>query len=191
MPRKIDKRIKRTKKLLRDGLTELMAEKPIKEITVKELSEKVDINRGTFYLHHRDVYELLESIEQELMDELLDVFSKHSTEDLSGKPFPLLKDIFTILKNNADISTVLLGPNGDISFIVRIKEIIRSRCLHEWMTFYQNSDPIRYQFFYSFVVEGCIGLFKTWLEGGMKETTEEMAEMAENIILHGINFLKD
>lgn len=47
-----------------------MQKKSIKEITVKELVDEVDINRSTFYLHYSDIYQMLESIENELMDEI-------------------------------------------------------------------------------------------------------------------------
>ena len=60
----VDSRVRRTKRLLRQGLTELLKEKSIKKITVRELSDRVDINRGTFYLHYKDIYDLVEQIEQ-------------------------------------------------------------------------------------------------------------------------------
>ncbi len=48
---KTDRRVRRTKRLLLESLTSLMKEKPIKDISVKELTDLADINRGTFYLH--------------------------------------------------------------------------------------------------------------------------------------------
>ena len=66
----IERRIRRTKSLLRHGLAELLQTKPIDEITVTELVERSDINRSTFYLHYADIYDLLESIETELFDEV-------------------------------------------------------------------------------------------------------------------------
>ena len=48
MAAKVDRRVRKTKAQLREGLAHLMLEKSIKEITVKELVDKVDINRSTF-----------------------------------------------------------------------------------------------------------------------------------------------
>ena len=55
---KEDKRVRKTKRALRLGLAELLAEKSIQNITVKELSDKVEINRSTFYANFTDIYDL-------------------------------------------------------------------------------------------------------------------------------------
>ena len=51
---KTDRRVRRTKALLLQGLMQLMETKDVKDISVKELSDQADINRGTFYLHYSD-----------------------------------------------------------------------------------------------------------------------------------------
>ena len=61
--KKEDRRVRRTKKLLSQGLIELMQHKQVKDITVRELAERVDVNRGTFYLYYRDIFDLLERLE--------------------------------------------------------------------------------------------------------------------------------
>ena len=58
MAEKTDRRIRKTRAQLRKGLAELMQEKSVSEITVKELVERVDINRSTFYLHYTDIYNM-------------------------------------------------------------------------------------------------------------------------------------
>ena len=64
---KEDRRIRRTKRLLRQALAEIMNEKEFKDITVKEITDRADLNRGTFYLHYEDKFALLDA----LIDEAL------------------------------------------------------------------------------------------------------------------------
>ena len=47
--------VRNTKRRLRDGLLQLLDRKPINEISVKELTDLVDVNRGTFYFHYQDI----------------------------------------------------------------------------------------------------------------------------------------
>ena len=59
----IDRRVKKTKKQLRLALMHLMTQKSAKSISVRELAEQADINRSTFYIHYKDVNDLLLHLE--------------------------------------------------------------------------------------------------------------------------------
>ena len=76
--KKEDRRVRKTKRLLRSALTDLLKEKPIQEIKVREIADMVDINRGTFYQHYRDVYDMLNSIEDEIFIDFRTFFSNNS-----------------------------------------------------------------------------------------------------------------
>ena len=75
--KKEDRRVRRTKKLLTQALTELLQKKQINEITVKELTDLADMNRGTFYLYYRDIFDMLEKIEAELFQKLDSIAQSH------------------------------------------------------------------------------------------------------------------
>ena len=62
--KKEDRRVRRTKKLLTQALTQLLQEKQINEITVKELTDLADMNRGTFYLYYKDIFDMLEKLSE-------------------------------------------------------------------------------------------------------------------------------
>ena len=64
----IDRRVRKTKRQLRQALMMLMSEKPSKSISVRELAERADINRGTFYIHYKDVSDLLQRLEDEMAE---------------------------------------------------------------------------------------------------------------------------
>ena len=62
---KMDRRVRKTRALLLQGLVKMLETHDIQDISVKELTELVDINRGTFYLHYDDIYDMLHKIEDE------------------------------------------------------------------------------------------------------------------------------
>ena len=188
--KKVDRRVRKTKRQLRQALTVLLQEKPIKDITVREIADMVDINRGTFYLHYKDVFDMLEQIENDIFDEFNDLIRAHPPAEDQGKPLPLLTDVFTYFSANADMAIALMGPNGDHAFIDKLKDLVKERCFYDWMQVYSSSNSKNFAYFYAFVVYGCIGLFQNWLETGMKETPEEMAALAEQMILNGVKVLE-
>lgn len=186
-----DRRIKRTKKLLRQNLLKLMRQKDLKDITVKELTELADINRGTFYLHYNDIYDLLRQIEDEMFVELQEVLFRHPQEKNKWRPMPIILDAFEYLADNADMCLVLLHNKGDSAFLEKLKELGKARCLQDWKSISRIKDEEKYEYLYSFVVSGCIGLLQRWFETGMKEPSNEMAMLAERIIVNGMKILEE
>ena len=107
MEKKTDRRVRKTKAQLRAGLAKLMQTKSIKEITVKELVDEVDINRSTFYLHYTDIYQMLESIEDELEGEINQIVNNHPVDSYYKESFPMIKEILEVLWDNRDICNAL------------------------------------------------------------------------------------
>lgn len=186
----VDRRVRKTKSQLRQGLTELLEEKSVKDITVRELSERADINRGTFYLHYKDIYDMVEQIQTEMFKDFHSVLDKHPSKSLNGKPLPMLIDVFLFIAENSDMCKVLIGRNGDVAFLNRLKDLVKNRCLNDWMEIFNTEKTQNFEHFYSFIVAGCIGLLQSWLEGGLKESPEHMASLAEQMIMIGIEILK-
>ena len=188
--KKVDRRVRKTKRQLRLALTKLLQEKPIKDITVREIADMVDINRGTFYLHYKDVYDMLEQVEAEMFEEFNQILNAQPSIVNAENPYPILNDIFHFFINYSDMAIALLGPNGDHAFVNRLKAIVKDKCFQEITAAYEGAHSERFEYFYEFIVYGCIGLFQRWLETGMKEPPEEMARLAQLIISCGGQALK-
>lgn len=202
----LDRRIRKTRRVIRQCLTELLKTKRIQDITVREISEKADINRGTFYLHYRDIFDLMEQIENELLEELEDVLNHFKASDLLSNPALVFSRVFQLVKDNSDMVAILIGQNGDINFVNRLKRIVREKCLNDWMELFRPgsdgsqkrvlcvsdavSDDSAFEAYYSFTVTGCIGLVQYWLDSGLRETPEQLAALVEQIILKGLRLFQ-
>jgi len=187
MEKKTDRRIRKTKHALREGLTKLMQEKSMKDISVKELTDLVDLNRGTFYLHYNDIFDMIDQIEEELLSEFSEIITSCLPVDMDKNPSPMLfEQIFMFLKENSAICAVLLSRNGDIAFMDKLKSVVRGKCLNIWLLMIQKEENNQFEYFYSFILNGCIGLFQSWLENGLKETPAQMGALANEFMLHGM-----
>ena len=103
--KKEDRRVRRTKKLLTQALTELMQQKQVKEITVTELTDLADMNRGTFYLYYKDIFDMLEHIEDSMFQALNEILERHKKENVVQKTEPILRDILGFIEENQDMVT--------------------------------------------------------------------------------------
>ena len=181
MGKKVDRRVIKTRRQLKKGLAALMKEKSVNQITVKELVEEVDINRSTFYLHFKDIQDLLREIEENMEAQIKRAIEEHPIVSGNENAFYFIEDMFRVLDEEREISKALIGPNGDMGFIHRIERIIKenSRGTLEKM-FPGKKEDLKY--FYAFCLSGCLGLVKVWLNEGEEKSPEEMAQMTFNMI---------
>ena len=125
MAEKMDRRVRKTKAQLREGLARLMQQKSIKEISVKELVDEVDINRSTFYLHYTDIYQMLQKIEEDAMQNITEVMKKYPIDpDNSDSVLQFIVQFFSIMDNDRDLCLALLGPHGDMAFVEQIENLL-------------------------------------------------------------------
>ena len=183
--KKEDRRVRRTKKLLTQALTQLLQQKQVNEITVKELTDLADMNRGTFYLYYKDIFDMLEKIEDELFENLNGIIDLPENTEVSEQARPLLRDLFTFIEDNQEMCRVLLSPNGDMNFLHRLNEVMRERCLHLYKSAEPKGSVDEFDYHYSFIVFGCAGIIRSWVNRGCPEASEEMAELTSRMILSG------
>jgi len=79
MTEKVDRRVRRSRRLLGDALLTLVTEKQFGEITIQDIADRADMNRATFYLHFHSREELLLSALTARFDELVSKFGEIST----------------------------------------------------------------------------------------------------------------
>lgn len=137
-----DQRTRMTKQLIRNAFMDLLSRKPIQSISIRELCGIAGINRGTFYTHYKDIYDLLEQIEEEMTREIekaLEPLLSEGNKELT--PLKITTEIFRCLKENADLCTVTLGDYGDKSFAVRLLSLGREKCVEAYSRFFALATP--------------------------------------------------
>lgn len=188
--KKTDQRTRLTHLLLRKALTELLQQKPLQSITIKELCTAAGLNRSTFYAHYTDLHDLLGQMEAEMLETFcaaLQPLLTQSPDELS--PVQITTEIFQCLKENADLCAITLGPYGDKKFALRLLDMARECSLHSYAVYFEGASPEQIDYYFSFVSAGCIGLLEKWLSSDMRADPAQIAQIADSIMRHGIHFL--
>jgi AcrR family transcriptional regulator len=186
-----DRRVRKTEKALRESLAILMAQKNIRNISVQELSDLADLNRATFYLHYRDIYELQERIEEDAAKEINAILDAHIPVASSSKnPYPLFVALLGYINENAGLCEMLLSENNNKSFLDKLCKIVEDRCLHFWFENHRFTDAEEeLSYFSSFIVYGFGAAITKWVRTGMKYSPEKFAEIMGNMGLYGLGFM--
>ena len=194
MEKKQDRRVRKSKDSLKNSLIELMQSKSVNNITVKELVIKADLNRSTFYNYYCDIPDMLKKLEEELYTEFLYTIERHIYKcdkniDISEGTHEFIEDMCDVIKDNYDFCKCIFSKNGDLNFLFELEEIIENHLRDQLKEkFDRKVDHLSYV--YSFFKSGYIGILKTWMKGGCKESTKEIADLTYNLLKGVINSLK-
>lgn len=180
---KIDRRVKYTKMVLRQSLLELMKTYSVNKITVKEICEHADVNRGTFYSHYSDPFDLLKQIERELFITIKGMLDTHVLEHSQD----LLIELFRCIKENSDVCKILLGENGDPDFLKKIIYIAHDQIISEWKKVIDTKDNKIFDYLFTFNANGAVGILQEWIQGDLKEPSDEMAKLVMKITNSGVS----
>ena len=186
-----DHRTRVTRLLIRRAFTGLLKEKPIQSISVKELCQRADISRGTFYAHYTDIYDLLGQLEHEMLTQVRQELSRMEAgvpED--ARSLQVTASLFRCIRENADLCTVILGPWGDKEFLARLLSLGQEYYVEAYRKYFRSATPKQLRYFYSFVSGGCMSLIEDWIKGGMAGSEEELAQAAEQIMMHGVGYFQ-
>ena len=182
----VNRRVQFTKNALREAMIELITEKPLTSITVKDVCARADINRSTFYIHYKDVNDLLLHLEDEMAERLSELCRRHDPRDSMTGDYPFLTDLYAFIQENADLCKVLLGGYGDRAYTERICRILRDDFIEAYLSLLCPGDREKIHYFCAFIVPGNLMLALRWLQDGTRESPEEIARFAGQFINSGV-----
>ena len=189
---KEDRRIRRTKKLLKQALAQLMDEKEFKDITVKDITDRADLNRGTFYLHYTDTYDILNKIENEILENIQSMIDQDmaKTTVSNSDAIPALKSIAEYIMDNADICRCLINNKASVDFIDKLQNLIYINCSDIIKRRHNVKNSKQNEYYFSFITLGIIGIVKKWLDSKPMVSSEEIVYFVDQIMTYSSTALK-
>ncbi len=179
----MDRRTKYTKNIIKETFLNLLEEKDINKITVSEICKIADINRATFYRYYLDVYDLLDKIEEEFLEELKEAPYFHNEE---YSLYQLAKELLDTVVENQKLVTILFNKNNNIYILNDILEDIYNKYKYKWLNEIKdiNEEDMAYAGIFAF--NGSLGIVNYWISQGFKEPVDEIAKMIEDLSYRGV-----
>ena len=184
-----DRRVKYTKMVLKKSLLELMGNRPIAKVTIKEICDLADVNRGTFYKHYGDQYDLLNEIQNDLDSEIKATLEKRLTNSSSSAD--IILETIRCIAAQSSLCEILCGEYGDGEFLKKLMYNAHDQFIEEWKVKLKNDNIKQLDRFYTYTANGIIAIVLEWLQEGMKESPEEIAYFIENATNYGLSSFVD
>ncbi len=176
-----------TKNKIKQALVQLLNKKNLEEITVSDITRNSQINRGTFYLHYLDKYDLVEKLEEEILTNIQQIFDQPVAK---GEENPLIPDRLILnalyyVKDDLAFIKALVEENGDPKFVSTFKKLL-TNTVKKYIAHEKNQLPIEKipnDYAEEILLSSTISILLLWIKKGGKESPE--------LLLTYINYARD
>lgn len=177
MPNAEDRRVKMTKKILKEALIEIMRVKPIHEISIKKICETADINRSTFYHHYQSPQELYDDIITDIANDVNVILDKNREKKATNNT--IITEMLSYIEENRELFLVILSDKGNISIGERLTKIIG-----QFIGTDNGSELATYCA--QFISAGVANILWLWLNNEKRLPPKEVAGLITTIMTHGV-----
>ncbi|MBB3112522.1 AcrR family transcriptional regulator [Paenibacillus phyllosphaerae] len=178
-----DPRILRTRQLLKDAFIDLMQEMDIEKISVNKIAERATINRVTFYLHYRDIPDMMEKMADEMVEEWQEVLNKGVYDQATDREIHWLR-LVSLLEHIAEhakfYKVILASKRTPVIFTDRLKRLlvdaITTRIESQGNDSYLVRAGIQKDIAIWYGSSALIGTIVSWLRSDMRYTPQFLAK---------------
>ena len=171
-----DLRTKRTRANIKSAFMALRAKKPLEKITVKELAELAEINKATFYLHYRDIYDLADQIENEVLAESLG--SLDWNDPVLDDPATFVRHLIAAGEMHRETLDTVFSFGREAVLPDKLEEGFKSRYYRENP---HMADNLYVDILLSFTIQGAYRSYVKHESHGAVEVLSVVTDIAHNL----------
>ncbi|WP_462411615.1 TetR/AcrR family transcriptional regulator [Neobacillus sp. Marseille-QA0830] len=169
---KIDRRIAKSQVAIKNAVTELMSEKSFDDITIQDIADRANVNRGTIYLHYTDKYDLLDKMIEEHMNNLRELCQ--SAADMTFQEGNYVW--FEYFENHYLFFSTMLASKGAPYFRCRFLDLVIEEYQAEVDVTGGNNEGLNQEVILQFFGSAIVGAVEWWFKKGMPLPARVMAE---------------
>ncbi|WP_455718213.1 TetR/AcrR family transcriptional regulator [Anaerosporobacter sp.] len=181
--KKVDLRILKTRRAIKEAFLRLIQTKGYERITIQDIAEEAIINRNTFYLHYVDKPDLMEHLLQESMEKLnvcINLEKKDIQEIDKDMFISLLNETFKVIEADIVFFKTMLSQNGQPNFSTHLKEVLKSFMLTSIGDRYNQNMKVSLEY----MISGLTGVICMWIVNSENLVVEEVIEQLSEIHFH-------
>jgi AcrR family transcriptional regulator len=187
---KLDPRVRRTRKMLRNALEELIINKPYSEILIQDITNQADLDRTTFYLHFKEKQDLLlytiDEIFVEIMEGIPPMSSFTENFQVENPPLWLIK-LFDAIAARKEFFKHALSSQGVAVLFTHMIEYMASQIAIRISQMKRNSKSnlVPESFVVNYLAGSYLGVILWWVKNNLPCSPEEAAYYLMHIIVDG------
>ena len=169
---KVDRRIAKSQVAIKNAVTELMSEKSFDDITIQDIADRADVNRGTIYLHFTDKYDLLDKMIEEHIDNLRKLCQSASEMTFQEGNYVW----YEYFERNYLFFSTMLASKGAPYFRSRFLDLVVEEFKPEVDIAGGKNKGLNEEVILQFFGSAVVGAVEWWFKNGMPFPARVMAE---------------
>lgn len=180
-----DRRVRRTKRAVRDAVQRLLETQPYEKLTITAIAREADIDRKTFYLHYSSVDAVLDEIIQEEVDHIVGVWrSETAGREQDAVAADVLQSTIATLIRELQSRRDALRHIDTKTLIARTERPLIEAALEEDVLGIASSlSGTDIVYATSFLYAGMLAVLQRWLQDGGDTTPEELASIMTSLVV--------
>lgn len=184
--KKIDRRVVKTKKAIYSAFAQLLLEKDVNAITIKDIADRADINRKTFYNYYAGIYELIEEIENKILYSFEQALMDVNIADALHNPNRLFNELTDIINQDLDFYGHLMRMENNSSLVVKLVGALKTKA-KEIISKQTRLAPQMLDIVLDFVVSGMMKVYQNWFNSDRSQSIEDFSKTVSTLTFRGIN----
>lgn len=178
---RIDRRVMKTKRAIHKAFLELYGEKDFEHITINDIADRAEVNRGTVYHHYLDKFDLLDQIIHGHLSKLAEYCTLHEDESEQTLPAGELKPVFDYFEANYPFFSTLLANRSSSMFRERLTEFVSAQ-LRKKLAAGDRPSDIDQELNAQFMASSFVGIVEWWIQRRMPHPPQYMAEQVSRLL---------
>lgn len=184
--KKVDRRVLKTKRAIRNAFAELLSQKDINEITIKDIADAADIDRKTFYNYYAGVYQLVDEIENEIVETLTEVIGDTDLRRDIDNPHFIFSKLTAIINNDLDFYSPLMRSDGNASLVAKIAAALKKKMRSSaYLPKSVTDDTL--EVMTEYVFSGMLAVYRNWFNSNREHSIDDVIQTISILTASGIN----
>lgn len=186
-----DLRVLRTRRSLRDAFIELLQDMELEKISVNRIAERATVSRVTFYLHYRDIQDMLEKMADEMIGDIRGILIKRADNPTIEENWPIMVNLLEHIAENAKFYKVVLASKRTTIFIDRLLNLLTEMITERFEKLGSDnmisSAGVPKDIAQWYFSAALIGTIISWLENDIPYTPRFLAKQFFTLLPHNPN----
>ncbi len=172
----------KTAEALKSAFWQMYSETEISKIKISDITDTAGYNRGVFYSYYKNIYEIFDIIEKEVMQHIKEISRLMQLYIMNDFENKYLEEIIEIYNKNEKYLKVLFTKDDNPRFKVRMKKMLHDNLIVEYKKNNADANSTNVDYYIEFYTSGMLNMLIRWCVNSQCLSVDQFAELIKDLV---------